>query len=96
MKAIYTLYSNVVTIREEVDGSVLAFDKDNNAVEINMTDVNNWVDPNGYKLDRAIAYPNVQDFMEAYTEKEIGGSSTKWNAYVTAYNKVRSDNAKPE
>jgi len=49
-----------------------------------------------YKENRAIEYPNVQDFMEAYTEKEIGGSSTKWNAYVTAYNKVRSDNPKPE
>ena len=36
------------------------------------------------------------EFMEAYTEKEIGGSSTKWNAYVTAYNKVRNDNPKPE
>jgi hypothetical protein len=36
----------------------------------------------------------VQDFMEAYTEKEIGGSSTKWDAYKTAYNKVRTDNSK--
>ena len=31
---------------------------------------------------------------EAYTEKEIGGDSTKWDAYKTAYNKVRSDNPK--
>ena len=48
-----------------------------------------------YARARADAYPTVADFMEAYTEKEIGSSSTKWDAYVTAYNKVRSDNPKP-
>ena len=47
-----------------------------------------------YARTRAAAYPSVQDFMEAYTEKEIGSDSTKWNAYVTAYNKVRTDNPK--
>ena len=47
-----------------------------------------------YARKRAIEYPSVQDFMEAYTEKEIGSSSTKWDAYVTKYNKVRSDNPK--
>ena len=41
------------------------------------------------------AYPSVNDFMEAYTEKEIGSDSTKWDAYVIAYNKVRTDNPKP-
>ena len=49
---------------------------------------------NGYKRARATAYPSVVDFMEAYTEKEIGGDSTKWDAYVVNYNKVRSDNPK--
>ena len=43
---------------------------------------------------RRIAYPSVADFMEAYTEKEIGSDSTKWDAYVIAYNKVRTDNPK--
>ena len=47
-----------------------------------------------YQRKRASQYPSVQDFMEAYTEKEIGGNSTKWNAYKTAYNKVRADNPK--
>ena len=43
---------------------------------------------------REKAYPPFKEFAEAYCEKEIGGSSTKWNAYVTKYNKVRSDNPK--
>ena len=47
-----------------------------------------------YQRTRAAAYPSVADFMEAYTEKEIGSVSTKWDAYVIAYNKVRTDNPK--
>ena len=47
-----------------------------------------------YKLNRRKDYPSQDDFMEAYTEKEIGSDSTKWDAYVIAYNKVRTDNPK--
>ena len=47
-----------------------------------------------YARSRAAAYPTNADFMEAYTEKEIGSDSTKWDAYVIAYNKVRTDNPK--
>ena len=43
---------------------------------------------------RKASYPNWHEFAEAYTEKEIGGSSGKWDAYVINYNKVRSDNPK--
>ena len=51
-------------------------------------------DNNAYARARAIAYPSITEFMEAYTEKEIGGDSTKWDAYVVNYNKVRTDNPK--
>ena len=51
-------------------------------------------DNNAYARKREMEYPSVQDFMEAYTEKEIGGDSTKWDAYKTAYNKVKTDNPK--
>ena len=50
--------------------------------------------PAAYKMNRRKEYPSIDDFMEAYTEKEIGSDSTKWDAYVTAYNKVRTDNPK--
>jgi len=50
--------------------------------------------PAAYKMKRRKEYPSIEDFMEAYTEKEIGSDSTKWDAYVTAYNKVRTDNPK--
>ena len=48
----------------------------------------------GYDKIRQRLYPDWHTFAEAYTEKEIGGDSTKWNEYVTKYNKVRTDNPK--
>tara|TARA_R100000306_G_C4338332_1_gene123911 strand:- start:316 stop:660 length:345 start_codon:yes stop_codon:yes gene_type:complete len=47
-----------------------------------------------YQRNREASYPSLREFAEAYTEKEIGGDSTKWDAYKTKYNKVRSDNPK--
>ena len=47
-----------------------------------------------YARARDISYPSLKEFAEAYTEKEIGGDSTKWDAYVINYNKVRTDNPK--
>ena len=47
-----------------------------------------------YARKREAAYPSTKDFMEAYTEKEIGGDTTKWDAYVINYNKVRTENPK--
>ncbi len=47
-----------------------------------------------YARKRAEKYPSVQDFMEAYCDLQSGIDSTKWDAYKTAYNKVRSDNPK--
>ena len=51
-------------------------------------------DANNYARARALAYPSLSEFVEAYTEKEIGEDSTKWDAYVTKYNQVRTDNPK--
>ena len=47
-----------------------------------------------YARKRKAEYPHLREFAEAYTEKEIGGDSTKWDAYVINYNKVRTDNPK--
>jgi len=47
-----------------------------------------------YARKRKAEYPPTADFMEAYTEKEIGDDSTKWDAYVINYNKVRTENPK--
>ena len=97
-QAIYNTHPNVVRINDS-DG---CFDADGNPVAIDQSLVDEEAarlqaeyDSKAYARARATAYPSVADFMEAYTEKEIGGDSTKWDAYVTAYNKVRTDNPKP-
>jgi hypothetical protein len=63
-------------------------------IKTKQTELQTQYDSLAYARKRAIEYPSVQDFMEAYTEKEIGGDDTKWNEYKTKYNKVRSDNPK--
>ena len=73
----------------------------NGTLEISKADIKTKInsmqttyDNNAYARKRAKEYPSVQDFIEAYTEKEIGGNDTKWNEYKTKYNKVRTDNPK--
>ena len=64
-------------------------------VKAKYTEMQAAYDALEYARTREKAYPELKEFAEAYTEKEIGEDSTKWDAYVTAYNKVRSDTAKP-
>jgi len=67
----------------------------NGTAEISKVDIQAKLDATAYIDIRKAQYPPLEEFLEAYTEKEIGGDSTKWDAYVVKYNKVRSDNPKP-
>ena len=58
-KAIYALYSQVVTI----DDGVGATDKDGNKVKIDLSLVDAWIDPNAYKSLRQ--YPPIGDQLDA-------------------------------
>jgi hypothetical protein len=58
--AIYKLYPNVVTI----DDATGAFDKDGNKVEIDLSLVDAWVDPEAYKAKRAAEYPLLTDQLD--------------------------------
>ena len=59
-KAIYALYPTVVTV-DDSDG---ARDAQGNQVEIDLTAVNAWVDPNAYKYQRAAEYPSIADQLD--------------------------------
>jgi len=63
-------------------------------IQTKQAELQTAYDAKAYARTRADAYPADADFKEAWTEKEIGGDSTKWDAYVIAYNKVRTDNPK--
>jgi len=57
--AIYKLYNNVVTIRDDV-----AYDKDGNEVSYDATAVQTEVDANEYKDKRQQEYPSIADQLD--------------------------------
>jgi len=63
-------------------------------IQAKMTELQTAYNNQEYARNRAAAYPSLQEFAEAYCEKEIGADTTKWDEYVVKYNKVRTDNPK--
>ena len=63
-------------------------------IQAKMTELQADYDSQEYARNRAAAYPSLQEFAEAYCEKEISADTTKWDEYVVKYNKVRTDNPK--
>jgi len=86
-KAIYKLYPQVVT----VDDGAGAFDKDGNKVEIDLTAVNAWVDPEAYKYQRAAAYPPITDYIDGV----VKGDQTQIDKYIADCLAVKAKYAKP-
>jgi hypothetical protein len=75
-QAIYALYPQVVMIND----STGAFDKDGNKVEINLSLVNAWVDPEAYKELRAKEYPAITDYLDGI----VKGDNAQVQAYIDA------------
>ena len=80
-KAIYKLYSNVVS----VDDGTGAFDKDGNKVEIDLELVNAWVDPEQYKYQRAKEYPDFKDYLDGIVKND----KAQIQAYIDACQAVK-------
>ena len=83
-EAVYALYSNVVTINGDI-----AYDSDGNEVTIDMTQVNAWVNPEQYKIDRV--YPSIQDQLDMQYWDAVNGTTT-WKDAIA---QVKADNPKP-
>jgi hypothetical protein len=75
-KAIRALYPSVVII----DDTAGAFDAQGNKVEINLTTVNAWVDPDTYKYQRAAEYPSIAEQLDTLYH----GGLTEWKATIKA------------
>ena len=58
-KAVYALYSNAVKTYEDK-----AFDVDGNEITLNMTNINNWVDPKAYVDSRVSEYPRLEEQLD--------------------------------
>ena len=63
-------------------------------IKTKMNELQAEYDSLAYARKRQLEYPSLNDFAEAYTEKEFGADSTKMDAYKIKYEKVRSDNPK--
>ncbi len=99
--AILSINSKAEVVVEGDNVDTCTFQWMNSTSEISREDIKTKLESlttsyNGlsYARARQSAYPTFQEFAEAYCEKEIGGDSTKWDAYKIAYNKVRTDNPK--
>jgi len=75
-KAVYALYPQVVT----VDDGAGAFDSQGNKVEIDLTLVDAWVDPEAYKYKRAAEYPSFADQFDTIFHKGLDA----WKAEIQA------------
>jgi hypothetical protein len=87
-KAIYKLYSQVITI----DDTAGAFDKDGNKVEIDMALVDAWQDPDTYKYQRVKEYPQITDYIDGV----VKGDQAQIDAYIAACQAVKTKYPKPE
>jgi hypothetical protein len=81
-EAIYALYPNVVSVN---DGAG-ATDKDGNKVEIDLTAVNAWIDPNAYKAKRASEYPPITDYLDGV----VKGDQTQIDKYIADCQAVKA------
>ncbi len=75
-KAIYALYPQVVS----VDDTAGAFDKDGNAVAIDLALVAAWADPFAYQEQRAAEYPSFADQFDTLYH----GGYDAWKAAIQA------------
>ena len=78
--AIYNTHTNVVTIRENEDGNAIAYDENEDVVELDqaLIDIETGLlqaeyDSHQYARDRALAYPSLQDQADmAYWDRQNG------------------------
>jgi hypothetical protein len=82
--AIYALYPSVVSI-DDTEG---AFDANGNKVQIDLSLVNAWVDPNTYKYERQKAYPSIVNQLDTLYH----GGYDAWKATIDA---VKNQYPKP-
>ena len=73
--AIYKLYSNVVTIRDDI-----AYDKDEQKVTYNNNAVEALVASEAYKELRAKEYPPITDYLDGI----VKGDNAQVQAYIDA------------
>ena len=83
-KAVYALYSNAVKTVEDK-----AFDVDGNEITLNMTNINNWVDPNAYVGSRVAEYPEITEQLDLLYKDMLADKGNKSGAWFAAVKAVK-------
>jgi len=81
-KAILALYSQVVTVSDDV-----ALDVNGDPVTLNVALVNAWVDPDTYKYNRVAAYPSIGDQLDEIYHNGIDAWKVKIKVIKDKYPK---------
>ena len=83
-KAVYTLYTNAVKTMGDK-----AFDVDGNEITLNMTNINNWVDPNAYVDSRVSEYPEITEQLDLLYKDMLADKGDKSGAWFAAVKAVK-------
>tara|TARA_R100001591_G_C4304658_1_gene171334 strand:+ start:615 stop:893 length:279 start_codon:yes stop_codon:yes gene_type:complete len=86
-KAIYNIYTNVKSIDGDTQETIKAWDKNKNLITIDWTQVNDWVNPNQYKIDREKEYPSIVTQLDDIYHNGIDGWKTTIKAVKDKYPK---------
>ena len=81
-KAILALYSQVVTVSDDI-----ALDVNGDPVTLNVALVNAWVDPDTYKYNRVAAYPSIGDQLDEIYHNGIDAWKVKIKVIKDKYPK---------
>jgi len=81
-KAILALYSQVVTVSDDI-----ALDVNGDPVTLNVSLVNAWVDPDTYKYNRVAAYPSIGDQLDEIYHNGIDAWKVKIKVIKDKYPK---------
>ena len=75
VKAVYALHTDAVkTVGDK------AFDVNGNEITLNMTNINNWVDPNAYVDKRIAEYPSIAEQLDDIYHNGVDA----WKATIKA------------
>ena len=74
--AVHALYTNVISTTGNERDTFVAFDVNNNPVEIDFNLVDAWVDPEAYKYKRQAAYAPLAEQLDMQYHDTMNGTET--------------------
>ena len=77
-KAIYNIHTNVKGINGDTQETITAWDENKNLVTIDWSQVNAWINPEQYKINRSLEYPSIEYQLDDIYHNGIDG----WKATI--------------